>query len=610
MKKMGISINGKRSGFFFTVLALIALTFMLISVQAWAQAQQLQERRAAERFRIDAFKSTIAFVDENALNKFANASLYYSLHKLSTGIANSACPSSDGFLVFYNGPSNEYPDGTYVVAKSVAELMASGTTRAAPAGAASPFDCYPGGNLSFDPSERDYTLSNYFQKTSETARMLGYNLTWGEIKNFAVNQSSATGPWVVTVKFDVDASLTDSGGFSLNRQMHVNTQVDINGLEDPFIAGMDRLERGGTDSRLRPHKQVFHIDTYKTPQNAKGKIEASSSEARGLGWFYGTITNVKHTGFSENNTQYTLSKIGNYIFKTGSASDAINESAYFGGVILTAQPAYVNKGVQAIDSCQYNVSDMTNCLYCLRKAVPVSGGCSATRWFIITSTAPQKNTPFMILPSFNENTIKPNYRTGLPEGLISNRKGFDPILSDPDFKQQQYYDITGQQDDFVPFNADDSAIWNLNGPRDMAICGYYVASANGPSYLKRFTSFMTQASAPYSPGMGIESFVVGKWAGGADDPLATSDPFASSETFSRLDYQFYAYVATWGNACQGLFIKGMPGCRDSETCASEGPRVNATGRFAIDGIPGSNYNMLPLNVTIAGGATLTWCNYP
>jgi hypothetical protein len=130
-------------------------------------------------------------------------------------------------------------------------------------------------------------------------------------------------------------------------------------------------------------------------------------------------------------------------------------------------------------------------------------------------------------------------------------------------------------------------IWDITPLRDMATCGFYVqpgavssSSTDGiaPSFFQRMVNgveFPSSGlrSAPY----GIESFVVGKWAGGKDDP--------AHEGYSRLDWEFYS---RYGGSVDK--IKGMPGCKNAAMCdqSNEEPVKLSVGKFWLSKPPFPN----------------------
>ncbi|GEM_PF-6871263 len=591
-----------KKGFFFTVLALILLTFMMVSVQMWAQEQQLREIRASERFRVDALKNAISLTDEASLAAFTNASLLYSLHFLSTSLANSVCAVP--FIKDDKG-GGKYPDGTYYVARSLAELMENGTTHGGPPSAPYPFDCPPAriGNITYSSSEMDYTLKSYFAKTSQAARLTGYNLTWGPVKNLTVNQTQVFG---VTVKFSVDANISDlSGNFRQPMHYDIVAQTDINGLLDPFITASDHFHRG-VPMAVAAHRQVFHVGSYASRGDASMEVAAGGSE--GLGWFFGPLADLPHdnAAWQFTSTSYNKSRMKYYIFVTNDRDSAIAESIYFGGIILVSSSSgQVKIGSRGNGvTCLIKKYTQPNCVYCKiweEYAIggPLQCGSLLMTPTINSSTMLAKPIPYVNVPNNNwQSQLKNNYHLDLPEALINNKYNLTDALADVQKKFSS--------------SQNDSSISDLTGPRDMAICGYYVPSKNGPSYLKRFTQPASWGSPPYSKfggaELGIESVLLGSWAGGSTDPQNYNHlndiSWPSSEFFSRLDYLFYRPTFMYNNQCLGLFEKGMPGCKDADMCApgSTGPAENATGRFAFDNETGAGYGFTwPYNVTPKSG---------
>ena len=104
-----------KRGFFFTVLALVILSFIFISIQLWAQAQTAAENRAAERFRIEALQTALSMVSNDTFTRFVNASAIYAINKLATSLeeqpdcAKHGIPYCTGPIC--NDPNGPFPDG-------------------------------------------------------------------------------------------------------------------------------------------------------------------------------------------------------------------------------------------------------------------------------------------------------------------------------------------------------------------------------------------------------------------------------------------------------------------------------------------------------------------
>jgi len=136
----------------------------------------------------------------------------------------------------------------------------------------------------------------------------------------------------------------------------------------------------------------------------------------------------------------------------------------------------------------------------------------------------------------------------------------------------------------------------------MAICGFYVESPFGPSYMQRFLSLKQYGDGamrpPYSTyGYGIESFNVGAWAGGWDDPNSNSGSSSKydPEVRSRIDYHFYSSYNNLKPYCAAPFYSGMPGCKSIDMCNNSTlSQTVGVGRFAMtdkEDSPAADYNI-------------------
>jgi hypothetical protein len=601
-------------GFFFTVLALVLLSFIFISLQLWAQAQTQAEARAAERFRAEALQTALKIVDAQTVVKYSNASVVYALQKLATAIEDHPNPLVAG-MKYYKGPKVEYPDGTYYLNASIYELMRWGNTSGY-------LVMYNGmelkdsrgwyfndttnpaaQNLTYSQDEMKYSFSSFFNITSEAVRSLGYEVSWGEIEGFALNQ---TDRWTMRLTMTVPMNFSDrEGRISINKRIFVNLSIPIDGLTDPSIARADIRHRPDfqicTNNQLppinvigirnRPHRNIYRVEEYNMPQDASAKLKARG--IAGLGWFFGPVTDQDNNSFSYTSPTHNLSRINYYIYKTSDPQAAITQSAYFGGIILIAAPSMerteydeVRNGV----SCHYTNSTETNCLFCLFHQTSNDSRCPTVEDHIINETIPlNPYIPWVQVENDPTSGIPLNYHLGLPELLISNDINATDLCGSSfnatNLACTASTTPIGLNAKYANIRAN-TKIWDLTGPRDMAICGFYVASPFGPSYSQRFTYFWGQAqNGKYSTlDQGIESFVVGQWAGGGED-ICAKEQGSSIESYSRLDYHFYNFS---GLECLGPFIKGMPGCKNYIDCQSRGPLENATGRFAF-----SNYTSSP-----------------
>ncbi len=586
-------------GFLFTLLALVLISFIFISIQLWAQTVQVEEARSAQRFRVEAMRTSLSMVDNDALNKFSNASAILALDTLARAIEDHPDSGVMGLPV-EGGAGTAFPDGTGAVNRTIYELMTGGTTSGG---------IYPGGqnffyygnssNLTYSPDGMRSTLPYFFNQTRTATRLMGYDLVWGDVRKFSFNQ---TGLWAVSVYFEVPMNLTDPNGqLSIQKMFVVNTSIDISGMTDPMVARQDRIARPAVPDAERPHRNVYHVPQYLASGDAQARLlKASPTISEGMGWFFGPMSTVNQSAFRSTDYRYNLSKIGSYILETPDMGEAISQSQYFGAIVLG------NSGGDNFDfnstlpgptsACSYAVMDQhPNCLYCLRKFLPNNtdpAACPPKSAEVNPDTIPANpNIPYVaITGSVNTLPGHENWNLGLPEILIQSRVNQSDLFGQGRIYRNDYNSLSRKfSNDYPP--AAQSRIYDMSGPRDMAICGYYVQSPYGPSYLQRLTALAPyNGHTPYSPqGFGIESFITGRWAGGADDPVpdwtnaaqaAEDIPNLDSERNSRLDYQFYSPAP-----CAGSFIEGMPGCKSMAMCANDqpqgSPRADATGRFSI-----------------------------
>lgn len=597
-------IRGRR-GFFFTVLALVILSFIFISIQLWAQAQTAAESRAAERFRIEALQSALNIVSDATFTKFVNASAIYAINKLATSLEEHPDCLIQG-IEYYTGPNNAFPDGTYYVNSSIYELMLYGSTSAHIYSDSTGAYFYqgPSSNLTYAGDEAKYGINNFFNQTRAAVAMLGYDVQWGEVENFTFNQTDA---WTMQVHLAVPMNFTDSRGLvRISRRIEVNLSVPVDGFTDPSVLRGDLKHRANPDScestcvpamPRRPHRNVYRgIDAgtgalvIDNSSDAQAALLTRGEE--GLGWFFGPIADSSHpfSAFSDDNYRYNLTTIRSYIYMADNAADALAQSGFFGGLIITTPPGQ-NDTPFTRGTCGYVNHTQTNCVFCIAWQTVNDSSCPLAEAYIIPESIPRDPyIPYFQVQSAGTPpfiTGHTNYRTGLYEALIENDINATDLCG-PAFGgtnlecSSDNFDPTPLQRKFASLDAD-TKLWDITGPRDMAICGFYVRSTYGPSYLQRFTDYLPEIdlnTESYSrQGMGIESFVLGRWAGGSDDTcaqVANSD----IETYSRVDYQFYAPDLA-GRTCTGPYVKGLPGCKQLEHCASDGPLKNATGRFAF-----------------------------
>jgi len=602
---------GLKKGFFFTIAALVLLGLLVLSLQLFVQQKASEYSALEDRMSESLSAVPFQFIDENNIATFTNISAIYATNKLAEALIyyNSFKPQvvAINYTPSYsNKPFNFLPidDGIGYVNTSIFELMYYGNT----SGYLSDSSIfgksfYPSGsNLTYSQNEYVYTLSNYFEQTSKVAKDYGYNLTWGPIKNFSLNQTDYR---TILVSYQVDVNLS-SKLTDIKKTLKIKTSFNIDGLPDPYLAvrytyllnsnnGAVQPPSGYSPMPLSlvPFKNVYFNNAYKSAQDIQPKKIASGSQ--GLGWFYGPLTNKTHNQFSPNDQIYNTSKLSRFIFVTSNETLARSESQYFGAVILLGTP-YTTTEVRS----DRVITEEHNCIWCVDKVIERSLPGSQKTTYEVSQAPIKRAIPFLIIDpgSFSSalSNVQRKYQYSLmsfsgpsanyelKEVLITSKYNIKDACSnynDNPPPSQCAKSLLDKKSNSEP------SIYDLTGLRDMAICGFYIPSDYGPSYLQRFTNIQTIV-AGYDPrlsvlGFGIESFDVGAWAGGY---LSTTFGLDEESAYvSKLDYHFPTYFDPYKRAgldyCRGVFIKGMPGLKDSQMAQSLDPITNGTGKFSL-----------------------------
>ena len=588
-----------KKGFFFTVVALVLLSFIFISIELWAQTISLQEQRYANKFDMYAMKNAIRLSEEQVLEDFTKASLVYAMDKLAVSIQEHPDKSIRGIYDTKNKKASDPnlytgdSEGIYYLNRSIYELMTYGNTSGY---LTDKFNTYPpksyfyisnSTNLTYTKDERKYTLKHYFETTKNTSDLIGYDISWGNPQNFTLNQ---TGTWEVAVSFNVQVNFSNKDKTIMtSKNLSINTTFDINGMADPYItrAHVAYLGNSADFNSNVPRRNIYHAQGVYDERDDAQAIPAKNGP-EGLGWFFGPVVMKSDIDdFSVDNYRLNLSKISQYILMTNDVSLAIDESDRFGGIILLATPglsyAPISSIIKVVENtthyCAYRQVNQTNCIFCLKYYVEVPDpngfrlGCSAMtvpssynyvkNASIIASSIPKNpSIPYIVPSGLPSSYLNRNYHLNLPEYLISNEFNYSEMCS-----------INCNNQYFSQFQAtkmgayDNHQIWDMTGPRDMASCGFYVASEYGPTYLQRFLALSSYdgVSKYSSKGFGIESFNVGGWAGGWNDPKVQGIFISTDDLRSRIDYHYYSEYSGYG--CIGPQYLGMPGCRSQDMCS-------------------------------------------
>jgi hypothetical protein len=254
--------------------------------------------------------------------------------------------------------------------------------------------------------------------------------------------------------------------------------------------------------------------------------------SEGQGWFYGPVV------FAEDAEGISAADASHMIL-AGNYTDIrfVDNWEGFGAYILLDEPDNPT-----------GCSDQSGTLNPIERETGTSGRCEES---IDESRSDYTNKPFMAYEDFEEGVYDDmlgRYRyhePGAPADgvriLFIAQYSASEVLSEPDNKRN------------------DVAVFDMEKLRDFARCSYYIVNPAAPSFLQR----MFKDGYKYSSPNGIETFLIGKYAGGT----YTGD----MDGLSRVDGDFF-------NGVSGEKIRGMPGCKDPQMCNNPNSDV---GHFAL-----------------------------
>jgi len=506
--------RGSKRGFFFTVMALAILSFMLLTVQVWVRTFEQSDARHAERFKAEAMRTAFSSLSDKAISDFANASAFYAVFALSNySSTHNGIPRESA-----QDPDNPH---TGLVEKNLLSLMLNGTSTGGLA---------PG--INYSDSEREaYTLSSWNQKVAQAANVMGLNASFSEPRNLRIRQ---TGPWEVSVGFEIDVNISDlEGTMRQSKSLSANSSFSLDGFDDPSIKRSYLEFHQGIASESAVEKQAFRNINYNSPSDVKpGKSNASG----GSGWFFGPITE----SYPDEMAASEIGRLSQYVLAHRYDEKLLGYAPLYGAVIVTNPPGTDRWNITD-GGCTYDVYQETTCLNCKKTYVAREEGCRAI---------PPEYSNIVDRPMLSGISIP-----SLANVYLGDRTERHVLI---DNSHERYYEVTA---------GDYHRLWDITALRDMAICGFYVHEPSAPSFFQRMlpNSYETGVN---SSAYGIESFVVGKWAGGADDYSGANSAHPS---YSKLDREFFKRVSV-----DTYRIKGMMGCKSKSMCTPVPGGNNAT----------------------------------
>ena len=653
-----INIKTKKSkkGLIFTATIVMLLFVIVVAVSLYSQTIDEREQRAQEKFKFLAMSQILEMVSEDEVNKFAEMSSRYALHKLinHTIIKNP--------LKAVGGPyDNKY---TGNVNTSIFLLMTQGDV---------PEIYFDGGHpLKYTDDEKKYTFTEWKAQINAMCANLGYTCNILDMRDFNFKQTDA---WNVNVYFNITTHVESfDGRFNRTQNITVNKTFSIEGFSDAMIS-RKMVEVTGNNTVRR---QVFRFKDLENPKPDNVDLYYSDTAIRGKGFFYGPVADFGNYKVFDGTEILTHNRSWKYIFKSDAKHwmDHINPNPAmknntlesFGAFIVTSVDEMcmeynetdptINTGNYDIVMCQGTVWETTRnidlecqvtCTYeiCNASQCPFDcyDGYTDCEWDEGLGVVGGPDETFVCNPAdpLDDETILGVFRTRYPTeysnlcshfdveailppeigtGTVVNPidkpylffEGTDLDLSTPDEPENYplddegygspsslvYYLINNENDhDESADNAHlgDHELWNIQEFRDLVMCGAYVETdrGEGPSFFQRM---ITGAEDLYSDKYGIETFVVGKWAGGALDPDRDD-----SDKYCQLDRNFMNEVVSEN------MIKGMPGVTSFNISSTYGgpgdedpAREIGVGHFGLNLDVIEEYNIAQITCEVDGNA--------
>ena len=522
------------------MLSLAILSFLLLSVQIWVRTFEQSDQRHAQRFRGEAVRSLMAIMSNDSLSRFANASAYYATYKLVNYTAYVAplvqVPDPEG-----HDARNEK---TAMVNYTIADLMANGTCKR-----------YEPNIIYTDDEKAKYTFESWQNRAKQAAGLMGFAVEFSNMSNFTFVQQDE---WTVNISFAVRMNLTDKQKtMSHSTWIYAKTNFSIEGFLDPSITRNDYKQRLGsgliTGTSTCPGDVISDIPTQKQIFRAPSDLKNISyyaptelpigggNQIEGQGWFYGPVTEeypkIEVAGKMEDNPgAVPPENRSRYILVHEYNESLLFYAEQFGAVVVTSVPDDQNFNDFDSGGCEYREQYQTGCLNCLHKVELRNG----------TDCPPNIEHPWELIEGAGANKFTKPFIAVSGIDYI----GVNDQPPRPDAPADYYILIDNEFDSSATSRNAYHRVWDIGLIRNAAFCGLYI-NGTGPSFFQRMLD-SSALNLKNDKGLGIESFVVGKWAGGAQDPLHYGN--------SRLDWEFYSSTA------QNVKIKGMPGCKNKEMC--------------------------------------------
>ncbi len=510
-----------RKGFVFTVIAMALLSYLVLSVSMWAQVMAAREANVPQKYKADSLRLLIGEINEAKANQFAQRAGMYALYRLGEHTV------TEGGLDYSTGTNPDTANFSRNLNQSMYELITTGYTEGGTTNWNTPL------NYS---DEEGYTLAGWIGTINDTANALRLVVEMDGPYNFSFNQTT---PWEMQVSYRMNVSARDmEDTMRFEKELNVTATIQLEGYVDPMIAResyRSLLPSGNYSQRQVRQMTEWAGDAGSwEPEPIDVAPEYIADGTNGIGWFYGPINTSLH---APETAEEAAAMNQSILYAAGWGDEILAVAPFYGAVIIGDEPSTTSASVIG-GACNYTRNTQTGCLNCMAWNDDCVGSCAGVcgRYTVYLN---QYDRPYI---------------AGVGNGW--HYSGMRGVLIDneysnwgSDWNNEQGY----------------HRLWDIEKLRDMAVCGLYVLNPDAPSYTQRL---MENAPLLRGGNYGIETFVVGRWAGGSYDQ--------DNDGNSRVDHVFY------GNSPGGVPVKGMPGCKNEEMCTDDAAVRESVGHFRID----------------------------
>ncbi|HNT60536.1 MAG TPA: hypothetical protein PKJ97_01000 [Candidatus Bilamarchaeaceae archaeon] len=506
-----------RKGFFFVLISFILLSYILLSTTMWVKAIDASEKSYSDAFRASTLNTLTDQVSFERMDNYVDMVAHYAMYRLSN------------HSIYHPLKAGEEKKEFSHITSAYFELVSDC--------AALPEHFEDGAALAYSPEEsRTYCLKGLLSQLNGSFSTQGFQVESFEVSGMQFNETEH--PLLYTYNLTLYLSVKDlQTSTSINRTYRFNKILDAEGMVDPLVAreSLD-LKGSGPRENMTIFKPIYlypseNEDTPFANVHEELYPDKIGEGSEGQGWFYGTVVfaeDAPHGADPSRLSQFILA--GNY----SEIRDVDNWEAY-GAYILLNKP-------ESPPGC----NDQYETLNPIQRETTPAGRCEES---IDGSGSGYTSKPFVVYEDFREDAGRHKY--SFHEFGVSRMEEVRVLF----ISQYSPEEVLGTPRDKL----EDVAVFDMEKLRDFARCSYYIVNPEAPSFLQR----MLKGGYNYKSGLGIETFLIGMYAGGIYNPAL--------DDRSRVDRDFFADI-------EGTKIRGMPGCKDAGMCVNPNSDI---GHFAL-----------------------------